>query len=334
VLCRLLHVNAVGTLYMARFCALLFWLVITYLALKQLPVARHLLCFIALLPMTLFQAASLSADCMTLALSFMLVACYLRLAYRATTVSWRSVLLVSGLGAMLTAAKLVYLPLIGLHFLIRPAKFRSWSTYLLSFGFTALVCVGTLVLTYHRVLTPLFSPEQGAAGVATTPYPQINFLLQDPLNGLRMIAASGSRYGRAYMDGFVGILGWSSASLPSYLYVLTAIMIWLTAFTTDSRWLVRTPHKLLFLGISGLITGIIFVALSTDTLHNSQPTLLLSGVQGRYFTPFALLVGLVAVNQSWLATRYRQYVQTAMMPFVVFLLGNALYVLIDHYYTR
>jgi uncharacterized membrane protein len=337
MVCRLRHINAVATLYIARLCALLFWLGITYVAIRKLPVAKHLLFFIALLPMTLFQAASLSADCMTLAVSFLLIACYLQLAHRAGPVDGRSMLLISGLGALLTATKLVYLPLIGLHFLIRPARFGSRRTYLMSFALTAVACLGSLVLLYSPVLAPLlgFAPPlpETTGSATTTPYPQVNFLLADPFNGLRMMGATFSRFGRAYLNGFVGILGWSSASLPSYLYILTAVMIGLVASTTDSLWLIRTQHKLLFAGIILLITTIIFVAISTDTLHNGQPTLLLSGVQGRYFTPFAPLVGLLAVNRSWLAVRYRQYVQTATLPFVVFLLLNAVYVLLNHYYV-
>lgn len=332
---RLLGINAVITLYAARFCALLFWLAVTYWAIRKLPVAKHLLFFIALLPMTVFQAGSLSADCIALSLSFLLVAYYLHVAHRATCVNRRTMLLMSGLGGMLTAAKLVYAPLIGLHFLIPPSKFRSRRSYLLSFALTVLVCMVTLVSLYENFLTPFFEPSQTAVSgdaVEATPYPQLNFLLADPLNGLRMAAATGAKFGRTYMDGFVGLLGWSCASLPSYLYVLTIVMLLLTALTTDSRWVIRSWHKLLFVGISLLITATICLALSTDTGLNNKPTLLLLGIQGRYFTPFAPLLGLLAVNRSRQMNRFGRYVRVAVLPFVIFLLLNAFYYLIHHYY--
>lgn len=332
---RLLGINAVITLYAARFCALLFWLAVTYWAIRKLPVAKHLLFFIALLPMTVFQAGSLSADCIALSLSFLLVAYYLHVAHRASYVDRRTMLLMSGLGGMLTAAKLVYAPLIGLHFLIAPSKFRSRRTYLLSFALTLLVCTVTLVLLYDNYVGLLFRPGQAVApgGMAkATPYPQLNFLLADPLNGLRMAVVTGAKFGRTYMDGFVGLLGWSCASLPSYLYVVTIILMLLTALTTNGHRIIRPWHKLVFVGISLLITATICIAISTDSALNSKPTLLLLGIQGRYFTPFAPLLGLLAVNRSRLTIRFGRYVRAAVLPFVIFLLLNAFYCLVHHYY--
>lgn len=333
---RLLHVNAVVTLYAARFCALLFWLAVTYLAVRKLPIARHLLFFIALLPMTLFQAGSLSADCVTLSLSFLLVAYYIQLAYRAKPVGTRELLIAGGLGVLLTAAKMAYAPLIGLHFLIRPAKFSSRRGYLLSLALTAFLCLATLWLSYTDYLATLLSPQpttvsQAATGL--TRYPELNFLLESPLNLAQTMLTTGKKFGRVYMDGFVGILGWSSASLPSYLYVVTVLMLWLTAFATDSRQVIRPIHKLMMVGISVLIAITICLVISTDTLLNNKPTYLLLGIQGRYFTPIALLIGLLAVNRSELTRRYGQYVHAAVLPFVIFLLLNAVYFLVDHYYV-
>lgn len=332
---RLLQVNAVVTLYAARFCALLFWLLVTYLAIRKLPVAKHLLVFIALLPMTIFQAGSLSADCITLSLSFLLIAYYVHLAHKASYVRSNEFLVVSGVGALLTAAKLVYFPLVGLHFLISPSKFRSRRLYVLTFALTVIVCIVTLLISYSNFLTPLFSAEKVVAATAAegpTPYPQVNFLLADPLNIGRMLAATGGKYGRTYMDGFVGHLGWSCASLPSYLYVVTILMIAVTAFTVDSRLFTRRWHRLLLIGIAAVISGAICLAICTDTFLNYKPTFLLRGIQGRYFTPFAMLIGLLAANRTSLNRRYGRYIQAAMLPFVVFLLLNAFYILVDHYY--
>ncbi|MEZ0608326.1 DUF2142 domain-containing protein [Fibrella sp. WM1] len=333
---RLLQVNAVVTLYAARFCALLFWLLVTYLAIRKLPVAKHLLVFIALLPMTIFQAGSLSADCITLSLSFLLIAYYVHLAHKASYVRSNEFLVVSGVGALLTAAKLVYFPLVGLHFLISPSKFRSRRIYILTFALTVVVCIATLLLSYNNFLTPLFSPEKTVAvtGVmGPTSYPQLNFLLADPLNIGRMLAATGGKYGRTYMDGFVGHLGWSCASLPSYLYVVTILMIAITAFTVDGRLFRRRWHRVLLIGIAVIISAAICIAICTDTFLNYTPTFFLRGIQGRYFTPFAMLIGLVAANRTAFSRRYGRYVQAAMLPFVIFLLLNAVYILVDHYYV-
>lgn len=332
---RLAQVNAVVTLYAGRVIALLFWLAVTCWAIRLLPVGRHLLFFIALLPMTVLEAGSLSADCVTLSLSFLLVACYLRLAYKTTLVKRRELVFVGIIGALLTATKLVYLPLIGLHFLISPSRFRSYLAYILSFVLTALACVIVLFLSYSYVLALIVPDKTAVLGNAAkaTSYPQLNFLLESPLNWVRVILATGGKYGRTYMDSFVASMGWSGASLPSYLNVVTVIMLWLTALSTNSRRVIQTRHKLLLGGIVALVTLIIFIALCTDTLLNGTPTLLVRGIQGRYFTPIAMLIGLLAANQSAIKNRYGRYVKVAVLPFIFFLLLNAFYVLVKQYYV-
>ncbi len=333
---RLANVNAVLTLYVARLAALLFWVLLTYWAIRLTPIAKRLLFFIALLPMTLFQAASLSADSVTFALSFLLTALYLRLAYGSPPVSTRQLLMVAGLGTALTAAKFVYAPLIGLHFLIPRARFRSPAVYGVSFLLTACLCLLVVAAPFNSlftfVTTPFTQGESTAVSGGLTPYPQLNFLLADPLNILRTVTATVGRFGRSYLDGFVGNLGWYGASLPSYLYIVTAILLWLTALTTRHKFRVSWGQKIVMLVTVLVMTALICAGICTDLRENPLPTLQMRGIQGRYFTPFALLIGLLAANQLTILLRYQRFVQWITVPFLLFLLTNAFWCLLIRYY--
>ena len=64
--------------YLGRLFALAAFLAIVYVAIRTTPVLQWAFCFVALLPMTLFLAASWSADAMTIALSFLVTALSLR----------------------------------------------------------------------------------------------------------------------------------------------------------------------------------------------------------------------------------------------------------------
>lgn len=332
---RLAEVNAVITLYVARLIALLFWVAMTYWAIRIVPIARQLFFFIVLLPMTVFQAGSTSADSVTFALSFLLTAIYLRLAYKSVRVTPNDLLITAVLGTALTAAKLVYAPLIGLHFLISGSKFRSSAWYIGSFVLISCACflvlASPLNSLFAQVTAPELAPTKALDGL--TPYPQLNFLLSSPLNILQTAAATFLRFGRSYMNGFVGILGWYGASLPSYLEVVAVIMLWLTTLTTITESTVSLKQRIILALIVLTITAAICVGISTDGRENPVPTFQMRGIQGRYFTPFALLIGLLAANKANFFLRYQRFVKPAVLPFVIFLLVNAVFSLLERYYA-
>lgn len=328
---RLAQVNAVITLYMARLASLFFWVWVTYWALRLLPIGRPMFFFIALLPMTVFQAGSVSADGMTFALSFLLTSFCLRLIH--APVRLTHLLLLAGLSVTLTAAKVIYLPMIGLFFLLPRRAFRSPLLYWGSFVAMGVVCLAILLYwTAPVAVTVTSSAPSVAAGVGLTPYPQLNFLLENPLNIPRMLVATGARFGRSYLNGFVGLLGWYGAGLPSYLYIVAFILLWLTALTSRDRFILSLPQKGLLAGIVVLVTALICAGISTDGRENPIPTFEMRGIQGRYFTPVALLISLLAANRLPFFARYRELVNQILTPFVLFLHLNACYFLLERYY--
>lgn len=333
---RLAEVNAVVTLYVARLVALLFWTTMTYWAIRIIPVAKHLFFFIVLLPMTIFQAGSTSADSVTFALSFLLTALYLRLAYQSAPVKRKELLVIGVMSAMLTAAKFVYVPLIGLHFLIPSSKFRSSAHYIGSFLLVSCLCLLVLLAPFNSLFSQAATTLDQSGSMVTntglTPYPQLNFLLASPQNIIKTAFATFVRFGRSYMNGFVGILGWYGASLPSYLEVVTVIALWLTAFITANEFYISLKNKLLLTLIICVIIGAICLGIATDVRENPVPTVQMRGIQGRYFTPFALLIGLLASNQAALFRPYQHLVKRLIIPFILFVLTNAYYSLLVRYY--
>jgi uncharacterized membrane protein len=71
-LAKLSSQSAIVVLYGARLANLVVYLLLVYVALRILPLGRPVLFCIALMPMTLHQAASVSADALTIASAFLL----------------------------------------------------------------------------------------------------------------------------------------------------------------------------------------------------------------------------------------------------------------------
>ena len=68
-------------MYVGRLANLLAWVFLTYLAIKITPIYKWVFFMLALLPMTLFEAASLSADSFMLGLSFLIIAVFFKYAF-------------------------------------------------------------------------------------------------------------------------------------------------------------------------------------------------------------------------------------------------------------
>ena len=80
-LARRLHASLLEALYLARVVNLAAYLILVCLALYILPDLRILLFGLALMPMSLHQGASLSADSLTFGATFLLCAIILALAF-------------------------------------------------------------------------------------------------------------------------------------------------------------------------------------------------------------------------------------------------------------
>src|ERR1039458_2412358 len=103
--------SPLALLYLARLANLGAFIAITWLALRMLPDFRLLLLLLALMPMTLHQAASASADGFSTAATFFLCAYVLRLAFD---------------GRNVIVQRLQYLVLIAAVVAVSLAKFNIW----------------------------------------------------------------------------------------------------------------------------------------------------------------------------------------------------------------
>jgi len=115
--------------YGARLFNLCFWIFCMTFIIRLLPVYKWLFVLLALLPMSIFTHMSLSADTMTNLLSFAVMAYSFDLAYRQTVFSTRQMIVFTVLGVLLALAKVVYIPLILLFFLIPQKSFNNKFSY-------------------------------------------------------------------------------------------------------------------------------------------------------------------------------------------------------------
>jgi uncharacterized membrane protein len=298
---RILHLQTVYLLYLGRIFNLLAWVGIVAVAIWLMPYGRWALAVVALLPTSVFEAASLSADGVTTALAFLAAALVLRLGTQKNLLSRRQYWLLGGLMVLLALTKQSYFCFVLLVLALPLAKFRSRSDYWKKTGgIIALSLVPTLAWTWSVRKIDIFLPilpnhppiQKGAQlhNMITQPYHFGLALWNSLLTGRADTTVSTfvGQFGRVY-----------DLHLPMLVVVLAYVLVIMALFNDETVSAVRDRRRLKqavagVLVLSFLaITGTLY--LTWNILNNN----FVDGIQARYFLPLmVLLIPLVKLRKS------------------------------------
>jgi len=318
-------------MYLGRFANLIVYLLLTYLALRVLPDLRLLLFCLALMPMTLHEAASNSADAMTIAVGFLFCAYVSHLAFDDRTAKLdfrRHLALAILLIAMALNKTLVALgPLL---LLIPFKKFGSRRAFWLAMGGYALVLVVPAAWWQYANRQAINAYETGfrADGINITA--NLRLIYRDPILFLGACCRGLYFWRFRLMSEFVGTLGWLSVWLPFKLVMGYLTMLGVLACTQTRVIRLGFWRRLLVAIILAASIVILFVPVfawdtEAGTEHTVAPQL-----QGRYFIPIAFLFVLLLSN-----TGLRFHWRFLTITVVCIILATnvvALGTVIDNYY--
>jgi hypothetical protein len=199
-LARALGLSAGAGLVLARLGGLAFWLAGIWLCLRIAPSQRWLLAAVALLPMSVFQAASVSCDPPTQVAAFWFLAEWLRSAAH----GGRARLLAAALAVGL--AKPGYAPIASACLLL-PGRWPSR----LGTTAAALALAAAPGLAWAPILLAAREP---ATVEGADPLAQLGFLLGNPLAFAAAAADTARFHARIWAEGLVGALGHFDVSIP------------------------------------------------------------------------------------------------------------------------
>lgn len=295
VVARWLDLAPILYVYLGRLANLALWMALVYAALRLAPAHRFTLLLLALMPMSLFEAASLAADCPTNGFAFLLLAVALRLAAApegAPTVGLKEGLWLCLPAMLLGLTKPSYWALAGLALLVPARRFRSTGQRLLWVGAIILLSLLPLLLWTRAVSgldLPPFSP-------GADPGAQARFILGHPLAyGMVLLRTMGHEL-LGYGVTFIGVLGHLDTPLPRFVYVLYPLLVLAVAVfdggpaSPVGRW---ARLILLLTAAAAWVLTLTSAYVGWNTVGSSW----VEGVQGRYLIPIMPLV-LVALHRS------------------------------------
>lgn len=305
-LARILNLGSLWLVYLGRIGNLLFFVAVTWLAMKNLPFGKEVLFGVSVLPMTLHLSATFSYDVWIMAWIFYFTSYCLYLAYAADQVKIKDVAILTLVMALVGPCKMVYGVFMGLCLLIPVRKFGGWKNW----GISACCVLGAWILAMAVVngqavstyVTP--ETENYIVWAEETGY-TLGTLLHQPYQTLRIffntIFWQAEQYHLTMIGAYLGNLD-PVLDVP-YILVMgfTAGLLYL-AFRKPKEALVLTGGKRLWVWLLCLsCTGA--VMLSMLLAWTPLGSNVISGVQGRYFLPFLPVLLMSFKNNTLVLTR-------------------------------
>ncbi len=213
---RLMGASPLASFYLARLANLFAAVLLFFFAIRLAPFGKQLVMLLALLPMTMFQLASVSPDAITISGAFLFTSLLLWASTRPTLRGLDSALVIAAAAVFLNI-KPGYGALALLVLLLRPSQLGGRRKLLALLAATVFVVVGFTLLTYYLT---------GAAARVDTDVGARNGLIlviREPFEFLAILWSNLQNHLLKWTLESVGVLGWLTVALPTALYLFVLL---------------------------------------------------------------------------------------------------------------
>lgn len=305
---RLLHLGALPMYYLGRMFNLAFYIGLVLLALRRIPFGKTILTLIALLPISIQQAASYNYDGSLFGLGFLFLAMLLELIYTEQEITGRYTVAFGLVTWLFAAQKMgIYVILCILLFLLPRSKFKStrhWLGYIFLIGGIYVLSVALNDLSFYLLFPKDGTTSMNGADPVVT-Y-AVQDLLKDPLGFFRIIGNSIVEKWEYYIFSLFGNYFASYwLKIPDSYGVQLILLLCVAVFTggtKDERKAAQqltTAHRSCFLLVY-IVQWLIYWGFFMLTMTPVGETVIY-GVQGRYFVtvvPLLFFMGLPRKRQT------------------------------------
>lgn len=285
------YLSVYNLIMVGKLFNLAYYVVTIYTAIKWIPIYKNLLFLLALMPMSLYQGASLSYDAILIPTCFLLTAFIIKKSWEDIPVCKKDIALVIIFSIFLFCIKQVYVFLLLPLFSIPKKRFENRKKYITCILIT--IIVGVLayfpftILVSHLgiVVENIYLQDE-----------QLNYVLSNPLSFIVAMGNALDSSSGFYRNGFFGIFGNLDTNFP-VLFQFGYYIVLLITLLSDSVNSLHLNLKFKILTLFAIIFSLvsIFFALyiTWTPLRQGVGADFVDGVQGRYFIPLALFVACV-----------------------------------------
>ncbi|MFM2269387.1 MAG: hypothetical protein RL757_2828, partial [Bacteroidota bacterium] len=281
--------------YLARLANFGFWFLMISIALKMLKPfdgLRNLFLILAMLPATIFIAASNSADVATNGMSFIFyAACFAAILTPQHVENRSNFAWILGGSLFISLNKLAYVPTVLLIFLIPKTKFNSEKQRFWWLGgiffLNVLVAVAWFLNGHFQHLTlneVQYSPNFVAGQQIThAGLPQIAWILENPFAYFKILIYSLFKTAPHTWLHYIGKFGWERNYLPIPLLVFWTFIAFFSVIKVQKETYFSKRQRLLMFGI-GVLTTLVFATMMY-ALWSYVGAGFIENLGGKYFIP-------------------------------------------------
>ncbi|WP_170972058.1 DUF2142 domain-containing protein [Bacillus yapensis] len=287
-------------MFLGRIINLLAYISIMYFAIKIAPIKKFVFFLLALLPISVVHATSLSADAITNSTALLFVSYILYLAYgKVAEVNWKHIMVVISIGLFIALSKLVYIPMILLFLIIPFKKFKDKKDYINKIILVLIGCTIPFIIWNLLNISNLSVPDL-RINQNVSPKDQVMFVLTHPLYYMKVVLDTMYSLGPTQLITMVGKAAtnyvYQAPSIVIYTYIFMLLFFGIVNDKNDLLVEHRKIDKGIFLLIFISVFVLIYTALYVGITNIGDP--IIGGIQGRYFIPIAVFLILSLSNRQ------------------------------------
>jgi uncharacterized membrane protein len=324
---RLFKTSPIVMMYLGRLFNLTAWIAMFALAIKLMPRKKWVVVFIGLIPMALFQGASLSADVPAIGLLALTVAYVFMLCEWRRKMSKWNILILTTLLALVCLSKQIMFIFVALALLLPSKLFNGKKNEYL---------VKSLLITIPLLIAAIWDlhvygiPQSNAVG-GINPHAQESYILHNPLQYLNALNnVYFFNWGDGIVKSFFGNFGWADTPLSDGIVTVGYIALFLLVVANaDSEKIWLSKGQRAFLAI---LAFVYILALSTALYVYFSPVgfKIVYGLVGRYYLPLAILLTPVFYG-NWLKISSKAYRRIAIWAPTFLLICSTITILVRYY---
>lgn len=262
--------------YFGRIFNFIFWLILTALAIRITPVFKWMFLFSALLPMSLYEGMSLSADSFNNAFAFLFFAYVFKLIFDKNDVSKKDLCILAFMSFLSAFTKGAIYPI--LLFVFLPMKKHKYIFSICCFS------IAFMLMSYWASINlPFINPP-------ANPEYHKYLLLHYPLDFLKEYILALVFKINYYIRSCIGILGWLDVRLYPWVYTLTSVVFFsLFIFLPEKKVtnIQRIFSLIVLIGFMTMLHIILYITWTPPEFNKIE------GFQGRYLIsvlPYIFLI--------------------------------------------
>ena len=285
-----------------RMFNLFFYILVIFWAIKITPRFKRTMLVIALMPMSIFLAASFSYDAIIIPICLLLFAYVLKLSTfpENIKVTNQDIMIIVIITFFLAGVKQAYLPLLLTLFAVPIDRFGSKKRY-----FNCILLVISIALISLSI--PQLINQSIIQNIPQTAKEyenlQKDYLISHKEQIPIIIQNTIKEYDYFYLAGYFGILGWLDTYLP-FPFLILFCLIFFFIILIDSAETGHISFQLRVLSLTSVFLSIIGMFIKMYISWTSLPWIMgvganrIAGIQGRYFIPLTLF-GCLLLSNAW-----------------------------------